>query len=405
MRPSTISFCLLTTMSACLATAPAAETLRIDGSSTVYPIAAAVIQRMPADQRPEVVFSGSTAGLRKLLEGSVLVANSSRPIKDKELKQATEKGLQIIEVPIAYDGLSVVVNRENRFVDRLTVEELKRIWAPDSSVRTWSELRAGWPETPIALFGPGKDSGTFDYFTEVINGKSGAIRADHVASEDDTVLAEGVMTRPGGTAYFGFAYAQENAQTLRMVPIGPEGRAVEPSLRSIRDGSYVPLSRPLFVYTTVAALERESVRNFLAALLDNVGTVVPQAGYVPLPDEAYPLIRTRLTARSTGSLFVGTHGGDVLAKLKQAAATPAAAPATPVASTPAAAAQPAAAPAAPAPAVVDRNMMMADLQDACLDLSRLSLDERSTVPQLQRQLRLVQLHLERLAAPTATTGR
>ncbi len=281
-------------------------TVKIDGSSTVFPITEAVAEefnKIYPRVRVTVGVSGSGGGFKKFLAGETDISDASRPIKGKELKKAVEKNIKFIELPIAYDGLSVVVSRKNKFVDYMTVDELRKIWQPGSAVKTWADIRSGWPAKPIRLYGPGTDSGTFDYFTEVINGKSGASRPDYTASEDDNVLVQGVSGDAAALGYFGYAYYAENKDTLRLVPIDSGKGPVAPSAETINNGSYSPLSRPLFIYVRLESLDRELVKKFVDFYLKNAGALAAEVGYVALADKAYADDKKRIADRVTGSVY------------------------------------------------------------------------------------------------------
>ena len=292
------------------------KTIAIDGSSTVFPITEAVaeeFQRAHPDVRVTVGISGTGGGFKKFTVGETDISDASRPIKPSEAEQAAANSIGYVELPVAFDGITVVINPNNTFVDRLTVEELKRIWEPGSTVRRWSQVRAGWPDQPIALYGPGTDSGTFDYFTEAVNGESGACRQDFTASEDDNVLVQGVAGDPNALAFFGYAYYAENRDKLKAVPIDPGDGAVAPSDASINNGTYRPLSRPIFIYVSTAAAERPEVQAFVKFYLDNAPTLVKEVGYVSLPADVYGLALQRFERRETGTAFAGGTVGKSLA--------------------------------------------------------------------------------------------
>lgn len=290
----------------------------IDGSSTVYPVTEAVAEEFNAVHpgvRVTVGVSGTGGGFKKFGAGETDINDASRPIKEKEATAASANGIEFIELPVAYDGLTVVVHPENDWVDHLTVAELHEIWKPGSTVQSWSQVRAGWPDRPIKLYGPGTDSGTFDYFTETVNGESQACRADFTASEDDNVLVQGVAGDLESLGFFGFAYYKENTNKLKAVPIdGGEG-PVSPSLQTINDGSYQPLSRPIFIYVAAGALERPAVSAFIDFYLQNGGQLSQEVGYVALPDEVYSLAQQRVAQRVTGSVYHGDHGDKPLVEL------------------------------------------------------------------------------------------
>jgi len=281
----------------------------IDGSSTVYPITEAVAEEFLLVQprvRVRVGISGTGGGFKKFLAGETDINDASRPIKAGEMKMAEERGISFIELPVAFDGISVVVNPKNDFVDYLTTEELKKIWQPGSTVKKWSDVRKGWPAKPITLYGPGTDSGTFDYFTKKINGKEQASRADFTASEDDNVLVQGIYGDPNSLGYFGFAYYAENRYKLKLVPIkSGDGPAVAPSNKTINDGTYKPLSRPIFIYVRKSAAVRPEVNAFVKYYLRMARILSKEVGYVPLPDEVYALGVKRFENGVTGSAITG----------------------------------------------------------------------------------------------------
>lgn len=264
--------------------------IAIDGSSTVYPISSAVaeeFQKMNQDVRVTVGFSGTGGGFEKFIAGETDINNASRHIKDEEKASLDENGIAYKEIEVAYDGLSVVVNHSNDFVDYLTIDELKKMWEPSSTIMTWQDVRPEWPAEEIKFFSPGADSGTFDYFTEEVVGESGAIRTDITASEDDNVLVTGVAGEKSAIGFFGYAYYQENKEALKIVPIDSGSGPIEPNDQTIMDGTYTPLSRPLFIYVREDALEKEEVKAFVTYYLTEGVALVPQVGYVALPDENY----------------------------------------------------------------------------------------------------------------------
>jgi phosphate transport system substrate-binding protein len=280
--------------------------VRIDGSSTVYPVTEAVAEEFRSIEpkvRVSVGFSGTGGGFKKFAAGEIDISDASRPIKATESEQCLAQGIEFIELPVAYDGLSVVINPKNTFVDYLTVEELHRLWAPESEVKTWQDLRAAWPAKPIKLYGPGTDSGTFDYFTEAINGKAQACRADFTASEDDNVLVQGVAGDVNALGFFGYAYYVENQSKLKLVGIDNGQGPVTPSSTTINDGSYQPLSRPIFIYASLKAAARPEVEAFVKFYLESAPALASDVGYVPLPDKVYELARARFEKRVTGSVY------------------------------------------------------------------------------------------------------
>ena len=266
-------------------------TVRIDGSSTVFPITEAVaeeFQRLHPRVRVLVGISGTGGGFKKFCSGETDINDASRRIKQAEIDRAGRNKIEYLELAVAFDGLSVVVNPANSFVDYLSVAQLREIWHPGSTVKRWSDVRPAWPSRPITLYGPGHDSGTFDYFTKVINGKAQVCRADFTASEDDNVLVQGVAGDENALGFFGYAYYAHNKNKLKLVPIdGGNGQPVAPSEKTINNGSYAPLSRPIFIYVRKAALKRPPVREFVRFYLQNAPLLVKQVGYVPLPASAY----------------------------------------------------------------------------------------------------------------------
>ncbi|MBC8282669.1 MAG: PstS family phosphate ABC transporter substrate-binding protein [Nitrospinae bacterium] len=264
--------------------------IRIDGSSTVFPITEAVaeeFQKIHRKVRVTVGISGTGGGFKKFSTGQTDINDASRPIKNSELEKATKNGISYIDLPVAYDGLSVVINPQNDFVDHFSVTELKKIWQPGSAVKTWSDVRPEWPNEPIKLYGPGADSGTFDYFTKAINGKSQASRSDFTASEDDNVLVMGVAGDKYALGYFGYAYYKENKSRLNVVAIDGGDGPVKPSEKSINDGSYKPLSRPIFIYVSNKGSQKPEVKEFVRFYLKNAAVLSKEVGYIPLPDSHY----------------------------------------------------------------------------------------------------------------------
>ncbi|MCM8748693.1 PstS family phosphate ABC transporter substrate-binding protein [Thermomicrobiaceae bacterium CFH 74404] len=288
----------------------------IDGSSTVFPISEAVaeeFQKQYPDVQVTVGISGTGGGFKKFCAKEIDISDASRPIKDSELQTCQQNGVEFIELPVAFDGLSVVVNPQNDWVDHLTVDELKKMWEPaaQGTVTRWNQIRPEWPDEPLNLYGAGTDSGTFDYFTEAIVGESGASRGDYTASEDDNVLVQGVAGDVNALGYFGLAYAVENAGRVKIVPIvNPKtGEPVMPSLETVKNGQYVPLSRPIFIYVSMTAIERPEVDAFVRFYLENAAALAEEVGYIPLPDEAYQLVMERYEQRKTGSVFQGVEVG------------------------------------------------------------------------------------------------
>jgi phosphate transport system substrate-binding protein len=267
----------------------------IDGSSTVYPITSAVAEEFKSvqpDVEVSVALSGTGGGMKKFVVGDIDICDASRPIKQEEIDQAKAKGIDYVELEIAYDGISVVVNKDNTWVDSITVEELNKIWAKDSKVKTWNEVNAKWPAEPIKLYGPGTDSGTFEFFTEKINKKAKESRTDYTPSEDDNVLVQGIAGDKDAMGYFGFAYYEENKDKLKVLKIDNGKVPVEPTFNSILDKTYSPLARPLFIYINKAKLDQPQVKEFVKYYIDNAATLSKEVGYVPL--ESYDAIKAKL---------------------------------------------------------------------------------------------------------------
>jgi len=277
-------------------TAPEATTklsgsIEGDGSSTVFPIAEAMAEEFGKIHDVDVTVgtSGTGGGFEKFCAGETDFSNASRPIKDTEKETCAAAGIEYVEFEIAFDGLSVLVNPGNDWAECLTVEELANIWKPDSTVESWSDVRADFPDEPLSghLYGPGTDSGTFDYFTAEIVGEEGASRADYTASEDDNVLVQGIAGDDTGLAYFGFAYYEGNQDKLKLVGVDNGEGCVLPSRETILDGSYAPLSRPLFVYVATEALAQPEVAEFMRFFLTDGVPLIAEVGYVEVPDDVY----------------------------------------------------------------------------------------------------------------------
>ncbi len=302
-------------ISECHAAPSTSGTLRIDGSSTVFPITEAVAEEFRAVEPgiPVTVgVSGTGGGFKKFLAGEIDIVDASRPIKSSELEFAQMSNISFVELPIAYDALSVVVNKKADWVDSLTVAELKKMWAPEAQgvVKKWSDIRPGFPDKALQLFGPGTDSGTFDYFTEAVNGKEDACRADYTSSEDDNVLVTGVAGNEGALGFFGLAFYEGNKERLKVVAIDDEnatnGAGPQlPSAANVVNAQYSPLARPLFIYVRADALERPEVAKFVAFYVEKAQQLVSEVGYVPLPDETTAKVKNRLAAKTVGTLFDG----------------------------------------------------------------------------------------------------
>ncbi len=277
--------------------------VKVDGSSTVYPITEKVAEgfQKSTGTRVTVGISGTGGGFKKFCAGETDISNASRPILKKEMDACRAKGIRYIELPVAYDALTVVVNPGNTWATSLTPAELKKIWEPGSTVKNWKDVRSSFPNAPLKLFGPGADSGTFDYFTEAINGKSKASRKDFTASEDDNVLVQGVSRDKNALGYFGLAYYEANKSRVKAVRINN----VAPTPANVNNGTYTPLSRPIFIYVNAAAAKKPEVKRFVEYYLKNGGNAAKAVRYVPLPGNAYGEIAKRFSAGKTGTIFGG----------------------------------------------------------------------------------------------------
>lgn len=289
----------------------AASVITMDGSSTVYPVAEAVAEEFQAQggARVTVGIAGTGGGFKRFCRGETDISNASRPILKEEMELCAKSGVKYFELPVAYDALTVVVSKQNTFVDQLTVAELKTIWEPSAQqkIMNWQQVRPSFPDLPLKLAGAGTDSGTFDYWTEAIVGRAKASRGDYQASEDDNVTVQFVAQDKAAMGYFGMAYFEENADKLRAVPIvhTSSSLAVAPSRESVNNGSYQPLSRPLFIYVKEAALRRPEVREFVAFFLTKGGALAREVGYVDLPAAAYEQARKNIEDGRLGTGFGG----------------------------------------------------------------------------------------------------
>ena len=288
--------------------------INIDGSSTVFPIMEAMAEEFGnatgGNVKITVGVSGTGGGFNKFCTGETVISDASRPIKQTEVEQCAENGIEYLELPVAIDGLSVMVNPGNDFVECMTVDELNTIWAPEAEevITKWNQVRPQWPDRKIGLYAPGVDSGTFDYFTETVTGTSQASRADFLPSEDDNVLVTGISNDQGALGYFGYAYYSENADRLKLVAIDGGDGCVLPTDETINNGTYAPLSRPLFIYVSSAALEQDHIRAFVGYFLDkNNRDLISETGYIPLPDTVYALTLDKFLSGVTGTAFGGNE--------------------------------------------------------------------------------------------------
>jgi phosphate transport system substrate-binding protein len=289
--------------------------IAIDGSSTVFPITEAVAEEFGkltnGNVRVTVGISGTGGGFEKFCNDETQVSDASRPIKASEAELCAQAGIEFIEIPVAIDGLTVMVNPQNDFVQCMTVEELHTIWAPEAegTITHWNQVRPDWPSEPIQLYGPGVDSGTFDYFTEVINGEAQASRGDFTASEDDNVLVQGIAGDQHSLGYFGYAYYVENADRLKAVAIDGGNGCEGPTEETINNGTYAPLSRPIFIYVREDAATTPQVKAFVEYYLSSEGgqQLVSEVGYIPFPSEVYDLALAKFQKGTTGAAFGGAN--------------------------------------------------------------------------------------------------
>jgi phosphate transport system substrate-binding protein len=305
----------LAVAAALVAAAPAyaqQQIVKIDGSSTVFPVTEAVAEDFQKAKKQQVKvtvgISGTGGGFKKFCRGETDVSNASRPILKAEMAECAKAGIEYIELPVAFDALTVVINPKNNFIRSLTVSEMKKMWEPaaQGKVTRWNQVNPQWPDQPMKLFGPGADSGTFDYFTEAVVGKSKSSRGDFTASEDDNVLVQGVSRDVNGLGYFGYAYYVENKDKLKAVPIvNDKGQAVEPSMEAVLKGTYTPLARPIFIYVNAKSLARPELREFVEYYMNNGSKLAREVKYVPLPDSAYKTALEHVQKGKKGTVFGG----------------------------------------------------------------------------------------------------
>lgn len=303
---------------ALMSSAHAADTIKIDGSSTVFPITEAVSEEFQTKKKGEVKvtvgISGTGGGFKKFCRGETDVQNASRPIQASaktgepgEMDNCKTAGIKYFEIPVAFDAAVIVVNKGNAFLSQITVEELKKIWAPEAQgkVMKWKDVNPAWPDQPLKLYGAGADSGTFDYFTEAVVGKAKASRGDYTASEDDNVLVKGVASDKNALGYLPYSYYEANRTNLKVVPVVSKGKPILPSRETVENGTYTPLSRPLFLYVSDKAYARPAVKEFVEFYLQNAPMLVVEAKYVPLPVEAYKLGLEHVKKGKLGTAFGG----------------------------------------------------------------------------------------------------
>lgn len=304
-----------------------AAMVKIDGSSTVYPITEAVAEEFQGAEkgktRVTVGISGTGGGFKKLCNGETDIADASRPIKPSEVELCRKKGIQYIELPVAYDGIAIMVNPKNNWVNHITVKELKKLWEPaaQKKITKWNQIRTGWPNREVHLFGAGVDSGTYDYFTEAVVGREHASRGDYTSSEDDNVLVQGIATDVLALGFAGVAYYENNKESLKLVPVDDENPSngkgsVIPAYDNVVKGFYQPLSRPLFIYVSRDASDRPEIKRFVEFYMQNAAQLAKEVGYIALPGKAYDLALMRFSGRKTGSIF-GGQGSQVGVKIEE----------------------------------------------------------------------------------------
>ena len=297
------------------AQAAQAQIVKIDGSSTVYPITEAVAEEFQKSKKNAIKvtvgISGTGGGFKKFCRDETDLSNASRPITKKEMEDCKAAGVEYIEMPVAFDALTVVINPKNTFLKEATVAELKALWEPaaQGKVMKWNQVNPAWPDAPVKLFGAGADSGTFEYFTEAIVGKAKSSRGDYTASEDDNVLVQGVSRDVNAIGYFGYAYYAENMNKLKALPIVPPkgGAAVAPSEQAVIKGTYQPLSRPIFVYVKAKSLQKPEVKEFVEFYMKNAAKLTKEVKYVPLPDSAYTGNLEHVKKNKIGTVFGGQN--------------------------------------------------------------------------------------------------
>lgn len=289
-----------------------AQTIKIDGSSTVFPITDAIAKEFNKTKQNkadvQVAFSGTSGGFKKFCAGETDISNASRPINAAEMKACDANGIRFVELPIGFDALTVAVNPQNTWAQDITREELKKLWEPaaEKQITKWNQIRPSWPDRPINLYGAGKDSGTFDYFTEATVGQPKASRNDYTASEDDNVLVQGVANDPNALGYFGFGYFEDNQDKLKALAIDNGKGAILPSRETVEKAQYQPLARPLFIYVNVRANQQKSeLREFVKFYLNNAKRIVETANYIPLPEEGYHIAKIHFESGKVGTVFDG----------------------------------------------------------------------------------------------------
>ena len=300
-----------TSFGACTQIEAKPQSVQIDGSDTVFPITYAIARAFQQTQtdnvQVKVSFSGTGGGFKKFCAGKTDINNASRPIRIEEMKACDQAGLRFIELPIAFDALTVAVNPQNNWANDITIKELQKMWSPESQgrIKRWNQIRASWPDRPLTLYGPSKDNGTFDYFTEATVGQAKASRSDYTANKDYNVVAQGVSKDQNGLGYFGYAYYEANKNKLKALAIDNGKGPVLPSPQTVEMAQYQPLSRPLFIYVNFKSAQKSAVRPFVDFYINKAPMLVSSVGYVPLPDEAYHLDSVHFNTGKAGTVFAG----------------------------------------------------------------------------------------------------
>ena len=313
MNPRILSTLAVTGLALMGAQSAVAQVVKIDGSSTVYPVTEAVAEDFQKAKKNAVKvtvgISGTGGGFKKFCRGEIDISDASRPILKAEMEICKQAGIQYYELPVAFDAITVVVNPKS-FLKDISVQQMKAMWEPaaQGKVTKWNQIDPSWPDAPIKLFGPGADSGTFDYFTEAVVGKAKSSRGDYTASEDDNVLVQGISRDVNAIGYFGYAYYAENTSKLKALPVlEKEGKAaVMPSEKTVLDGSYQPLSRPIFIYVNAKSLEKPEVKEFVEYYMKEGAKLAKEVKYVPLPAKAYTVNLEHLSKKKIGTVFGGT---------------------------------------------------------------------------------------------------
>lgn len=299
--------------------------ITIDGSSTVFPISEAVaeeFQKIHKDQKVTVAMSGTGGGFKKFCNKEIIITGASRPIKPSEVEQCSKNNISYIELPVAYDGIAIVVHPKNNWVDSVTVAEMQKLWDPEAQdhITKWNQIRKTWPDKEIHLFGAGVDSGTYDYFTYAIVGKEHSSRGDYTSSEDDNVLVQGIAGDQYSLGFFGFAYYTENKDKLKLIAVDDQKSdngegAIQPSFETVMNGTYQPLSRPIFIYVRGDIASESYIESFIQYYIGEGSKLVSQVGYIPFKPETYNIISDRFKNKASGSLF-GGHGSSMATNIE-----------------------------------------------------------------------------------------